>query len=149
MIRLDDALANVSALGFDTAPIIYFVEANPHYDALVAALFQRVASGMVRGLTSVITLSEVLVHPLGQGNTRLRDAYRRLLLNSSDFATLPIDAMVAERAADLRARYGLRTPDALQIATALNAGCTAFLTNDFRLQRVTEIRVLVLDEMAL
>jgi len=44
---------------------------------------------------------------------------------------------------------GLRTPDALQIATALNAGCTAFLTNDFRLQLVTEIRVLVLDEMEL
>jgi len=91
MITLDDALTNVIALGFDTAPIIYFVEANPHYDSLVTAIFQRVANGTVRGLTSVITLSEVLVHPLSQGNTPLRDAYHRLLLRSRDFATLAID----------------------------------------------------------
>jgi predicted nucleic acid-binding protein len=41
------------------------------------------------------------------------------------------------QAASLRARYGLRTPDALQISVALAAGCSAFLTNDARLQRVT------------
>jgi len=54
MITLDDALANVISLGFDTAPIIYFVEAHPRYDPLVSAIFQRVADGIVRGLTSVI-----------------------------------------------------------------------------------------------
>jgi predicted nucleic acid-binding protein len=56
---------------------------------------------------------------------------------------------VAEQAADLRARYGLRTPDALQIATGLTAGYAALLTDDARLQRVTELRVLVLDELEL
>jgi len=95
----------------------------------------------------VITLTEVLVHPLRQGNPRLSDEYRSLLLTSGDFQTLPIDAAMAEQGADLRARYGLRTPDALQIATALAAGCTALLTNDARLQRVTDLRVLVLDEL--
>jgi hypothetical protein len=44
---------------------------------------------------------------------------------------------VAERAAELRARYNLRTPDALQVATALVRRCEAFLTNDARLKRVT------------
>ena len=149
MMKLDAALAKVNALGFDTAPIIYFVEANPRYDSLVTAIFQRVANGTVRGITSVITISEVLVHPFSQGNTQLRDAYRRLLLNSRDFSTLAIDAAIAERAAELRARHGLRTPDALQLATALRSNCTAFLTNDIRLQRVTEIQVLVLDELEL
>ena len=97
----------------------------------------------------MITLSEVLVHPLSQGNIQLRDAYHRILLNSHDFATLSIDAAIAERAAELRARYGLRTPDALQIATALSAGCTAFVTNDVRLKRVTDLRVLILDDLVL
>jgi len=148
-MHLDAALTDVTALGFDTAPIIYFVEAHPRYDALVSAIFQRVANGTLRGLTSVITLSEVLVHPLSQGHTELRDAYRRLLLNSRDFSTLSIDAAIAERAAELRTRYRLRTPDALQIATALAAECTALLTNDRQLQRVTDLRVLVLDELEL
>jgi predicted nucleic acid-binding protein len=97
----------------------------------------------------VITLTEVLVHPFRQGNQHLGDQYRALLVTSRDFLTLHIDAAIAEQAADLRARYGLRTPDALQISAALAAGCTAFLTNDARLQRVTELRVLVLDELEL
>jgi len=37
--------------------------------------------------------------------------------------------------------------DALQIATALKASCQAFISNDRRLQRVTEICVFVLDEL--
>ena len=149
MMKLDDALMGVDRLGFDTAPVIYFVEAHPRYDALVTAVFQRVAAGTLSGVTSVITLTEVLVHPLRQANSRLGDEYRSLLLTSGDFQTLPIDAVVAEQAAVLRARYDLRTPDALQIATAIAAGCTALLTNDARLQRVTELRVLVLDDLEL
>ena len=76
--------------------------------------------------------------------------YRDLLLNSSDFQVLPIDAEVAEIAADIRARYNLRTPDALQVATALHAGCDAFLTNnDKHFQRVTDLQVLILNELEL
>jgi len=148
-MKLDDALTRVIELGFDTAPVIYFVEAHPRYDMLVTEIFQRVAAGALHGVTSVITLTEVLIHPLRQGDIRLSDKYRTLLLNSSNFETRSIDATIADQAADLRARYGLRTPDALQIATALAAGCDAFLTNDARLQRVTELRVLVLDEIEL
>lgn len=56
-------------------------------------------------------------------------------------------AVVAERAAALRARYDLRTPDALQIAAVQAAGCQAFLTNDHRLKRVTEPRVITVDDL--
>jgi hypothetical protein len=75
VIKLDDALAGADRLGFDTAPVIYFVEAHPRYDALVTEIFQRVATGALSGVTSVITLTEVLVHPLRQGNPRLGDEY--------------------------------------------------------------------------
>jgi predicted nucleic acid-binding protein len=49
----------------------------------------------------------------------------------------------------LRARYNLRTPDALQISAALETSCQAFLTNDTQLKRVTELRMLILDELEL
>ncbi len=44
-MKLDDALQGVSSLAFDTAPIIYFVEANPAHDKLVTNIFNRVAAG--------------------------------------------------------------------------------------------------------
>ncbi len=146
-MKLDDALKNISRLAFDTAPIIYFVEANPTYDGLVTAIFQRVESGEITGETSVITLCEVLVYPIRNQNFNLRQRYRDILQNSPNFFTRLIDSAVAERAAELRAKYNLRTPDALQIATALENGCEAFLCNDKNLKRVTELKILILDEI--
>lgn len=147
-MKLDDALAGVSHLGFDTVPIIYFAEANPRYATLAIQIFQRVANGSLTGITSVITFTEVLVQPIRRSDADLSHKYSNLLLNSANFETVAIDTAMAKRAAWLRARYNLRTPDALQLAVALESGCQAFLTNDILLKRVTELRVLVLDELS-
>lgn len=148
-MNLAAALVNVSTLAFDTAPIIYFVEANPTYDALVTAIFERVERGNIAGITSVISLCEVLVHPIRNQNINLQKRYREILQNSPNFYTEQINASIAESAARLRARHNLRTPDALQIATALENSCDAFLCNDNGLKRVTELKILVLDELQL
>ncbi len=148
-MKLEDALGNISLLTFDTAPIIYFVEANPKYDALVTAIFQRVEDAEITGITSVISLCEVLVHPIRNQNHVLKQRYLDILQNSPNFFTKFINASTAERAAELRAAYNLRTPDALQIATALENGCNAFLCNDKDLKRVTELQIFILDELEL
>lgn len=149
MIKIDDALSGVVRPGLDTAPFIYFIEANPSYDELVTEIFQRVSRGALTGFTSVITLSEVLVQPMRHQNLRLQQEYRDLLLVSRNLQSWEVSAAIAESAAALRVRYRLRTPDALQIATALEAGCQALLCNDTELRRISELRVLVLDDLEL
>ena len=149
MTLLDSALADVTRLGLDTAPIIYFVEAHPRYDALVTEVFQRIANGRLVGVTSVITLTEVLVQPLRRGELTLQRQYLDLLRHSDNIEIAGIDPAIAERAAELCARHNLRTPDALQIAAALLTGCQAFLSNDAALKRVMDLRVFVLDELTL
>ena len=114
---------------------------------LVTQIFQAIATARCIGITSVITLGEVLVQPLIRGDTRLQTEYRDLLLHSENLETFPIDSVAAEAAAGLRARYRIRMPDALQIAVAIGAGCEAFLTNDTAVRRVTELRVLILAEL--
>lgn len=147
MTTLDDALTDTTRLGFDTSPIIYFVEAHPRYGAVVQALFHRLESGSVSAVTSVVTLCEVLTQPIQKGNEVLQREYYHLLVTSGHFELRPICAYEAERAAELRGRYGLRTPDAIQLAVALNAGCEAFVTNDAALKRVSELRILLVDEL--
>ena len=149
MMRLDEVLQDITLLGFDTAPLIYFVERHPTYLDIMRTVLRRVEAGIITGCSSVVTLTEVLTLPIRVGNIALAQAYRDVLLYSRHFVLVSIDAAVAAQAADLRARYMLRTPDALQIAAALHRGCQAFVTNDARLKRVTDLQVLVLDELEL
>ena len=55
-----------------------------------------------------------------------------------------VSAAVIERATELRAKYNLKTPDALHYATAINVGATVFLTGDRAVSRCTEVPVEVL-----
>lgn len=125
MTKLDDALLGVTRLGFDTPPFIYFVERNPAYVDLVRAVLQRIDAGQIAGYSSAVTLTEVLTQPKRSQNIRVENEYRDLLLRSRNFLLATIDFIVAGSAADLRARYQLRTPDALQMAVAINVGCEA------------------------
>jgi hypothetical protein len=47
-------------IGLDTAPLIYFVEENPIYIALVDALFEALDRSEFRVITSTVTLAVVL-----------------------------------------------------------------------------------------
>jgi predicted nucleic acid-binding protein len=94
-------------------------------------------------------LSEVLVQPILSGRSDLQKSYRDLLLRSSNFRILPITVTIAEAAARLRAVYGLRLPDAFQIAFAIDSGCQAMVSNDHSMRRITELPILVLDDLEL
>jgi predicted nucleic acid-binding protein len=134
-------------IGLDTAPLIYFVEENPKYINLVGTLFESIAMGELRAITSVITLPEVMVHPYRRNNEALALRYRDILLNSEGPTTYSLDPASAEVAAQLRATFNLRTPDAIQIATVMSKGAEFFLTNDSHLPDLPALRVLVLDEL--
>jgi predicted nucleic acid-binding protein len=149
LIALGAALLGVSALGFDTSPFIYFIERDVARVGLLREIFRRVDAGILEGFTSAVTLTEVLTRPKLVGNRAIERQYRDLLLHSRHFTLVPIDAAIADSAAEQRARHRLRTPDAIQIAAALDVGCQAFLTNDRALRHVSRPRVLVLGELTL
>ena len=148
-MTVDDALRNVANIGIDTAPLIYFVENHPVFAPIVTEIFSRIDRGTIVGVVSMLTVTETLIHPKRYGNQVLEEQYRDILLNSQNIAAFVINAEIAERAADLRAHYSLRTPDAIQVATALVSGCDAFLTNDNDLARVSEINVIVVSSLTL
>jgi len=146
-MKIADALFGVDLLGVETAPFIYYTESRPTYADKMQAIFQRMNRGQFEILCSVITLSETLNKPIEANDQILISAYTSLFENTSGVTLVSVNKEIARRAAYLRAQYKLKTPDALHVATALETGCQAFLTNDLGLKRVSEIRVLVLDEL--
>lgn len=144
---LNDALASHATVGLDTPVFIYYFEDAATYANLAEEAFQQIISGSMRGVTSVVTLTEALTRPIRLSRRDLADVYVSVLRLMPNLSTLPITTRTAEMAAHLRATYRLRTPDALQVAASLGAGATAFITNDRRLRQVRELEVIVLDDL--
>jgi predicted nucleic acid-binding protein len=99
-------------------------------------------------VTSELTLLEVLVKPLKSSDQKLADLFRQVLFGTTGLTCMPIDRHVLELAAQLRASYQLRTPDAIHAATALRSGCSQFVTNDPQFRKIPGLLVSVLSEIA-
>jgi predicted nucleic acid-binding protein len=132
-------------VAFDSSPLIYYIEQHPEYAAVAEDLFGAVDHGDSLAITSVLTLLEVLVRPIRGGLLDLAHQYREILSGSRGISLFPVVAETCEISAKLRAKYEwIRTPDAIQVATALQNGADLIVTNDDRWRRLTEIQVLIL-----
>lgn len=147
MGALEEFLGRHQQFGVDTMVFIYHLEDHPTYAPLTQRIFEAWEEGRNVGVTSVITLLEILVKPKQEGNVEATQDYRELLTTLPNLHILDIDLALADLASDLRAKYRMRTPDALQLAAALHAGATGFISNDERLKRVAEIETLLLDDL--
>lgn len=134
-------------VGLDTAPLIYLIEQHPVYLEVTRLFFRGLERGEFKVVMSVVTLLEVLVYPLRQGNSTLAQQYRDILLNARNLTTIQVSPEIAGVAAQLRAAQNLRPLDAIQMATAIYEEATFFLTNDARLPSLSGLTVLVLDEL--
>jgi predicted nucleic acid-binding protein len=134
---------------FDRAPLIYYIERHPLLLPAARELFQALGGGTAHGVTSVLTLVEVLTKPFRDGREDVAREYRGVLTQAVGVALLPISSEVCEQAARLRAKHQwLRTPDALQVASALQHKANIVVTNDDRWKRLTEIPVITLGDYA-
>jgi len=130
----------------DTAPIIYLIEESDIYLKVIEDIFGHGKKEGNHIFSSVITLSEVLTQPLKNKRMDLVERYKDFLLSSDDFTIYSIDPLIAEKSSILRAKYEIKTPDALQLAVGIENDATLFVTNDNGLKKIKEIDVLVLKD---
>lgn len=131
----------------DTTPLIYFIEGHSSYHGMLKRLFASNDKGNFTFISSCVTLLEVLVQPLRLGRGDLVNQYQKILLQAKGINIFEINNEIAVRAATLRAGYNIKTPDALQIATALEFNANYFLTNDLRLKGVAGIQFITLADL--
>ena len=135
-------------VGLDTMIFIYAFEEHPAYLPLLRNFFSVLEKGEMEAVTSTITITECLVQPYRKKDFALAAHYMVLFRNFPHLSIIPMMDDVAERAAFLRAHYNLKTPDAIQVATALISGSRAFLTNNENLAPVEGIDILLLDQLS-
>ena len=125
----------------DTCVFIYFIEEDSKFIDIVLPIFEAIDQGKIFGVTSGITLLETLVIPFRHADDKLADRYEHMLTKSRGLKMYELDQDLLRQAAYLRANFGLKTPDALQIAAAIRGGCAVFVTNDRRLPKIDGLTI--------
>lgn len=139
MVRCLERLINYSLVALDTSIFIYHFEANFVYGKISREILQFVESGNIMGVTSVITLMEILVKPLALNRLDVARKYEILLKNFPNLSIVEIDHECAHKASVLRAKYQIKPADALQIAAFVKNGADIFITNDQRYNKLRSV----------
>jgi predicted nucleic acid-binding protein len=132
----------------DTSVWIYHFEDNATFGEGASRVIDELEAGKFRGIASELTLLEIIVKPLQLGRQDAADDYETLLSYFPHLDLVPISRDILLDAAALRARYRLRTPDAIQLATAFSTRATLAITNDEAWANIAGIETLLLKDLA-
>jgi len=136
-------------IALDTSTFIYQLEANPRYVSLTDEIFGWLERPGNSAVTSAITMTELLAHPYRRSDERQVDEFYATLSTYPNLEWVSATLSIADIAARLRAAHRMRTPDALQAATAIQAGASGMITNDSVFERVKQFETLVLEDLVL
>ncbi len=115
---------------------IYQIEGSQPYADIVHPIFDWLAKAKGTAVTSTTTMLELLVRPYQLSNLDLVNEFYALFSTYPNLIWTELTLEIADQAARIRAEHKLRTPDAIQAATALSAQATGFVTNDEVFSRI-------------
>lgn len=114
----------------DTVTLIYFLEQHPRYYQTAKDIFKKIELGEISSVISTLVFAELLVPAYRSKESKRAEKVVRILSNFPNLKIIPLTIDISITAARLRAIHGLRTPDAIHIATALEAKSSGIITND-------------------
>ncbi len=142
--------SQASSLCLDSAALIYHLEDVAPFADFTERIFRAVASGTTRCVISSLSVTELLTKPFAQQDHRAIALIENFLLTFPGLEIIPVNYSIARRAAELRAKYRLKTPDATITATALMTNTEALVTNDQQWNRLSpeNIKIIILNEQS-
>jgi len=145
--KLQKDLLSFKKIGLDSMVFIYQFSDHPQYGQLTNVVMELLGKKKIKAVTSAITIIEAFVKPEKESDLAILNEYENVFQHLPSLEILPIDWPLSRLTARLRAQYPtIRIPDAVQISAALFKECSAFLTNDNKLKKVKEIKVITLKD---
>ena len=147
MAALAPALAGHRLIALDTSVWIYHFEGSTALGQAADSVLEAISRGRIGAIASELVLLELLVAPLKKGAQDVADELEMALAHFPNLELMPVTRTVFVRAAEIRARYALRTPDSIVLATAMESGATLAVTNDDGWRKVEEVEILLLRDL--
>jgi predicted nucleic acid-binding protein len=134
-------------IGLDTSMFIFEVEENRKYIEIIHPIFRWLEKPESYGITSTVSMLGLLVHPYRRSDLDTVNKFYALLSTYPNLHWVELTLPVADAAARLRAEYNLKTPDAIQAASAMSLQATGFISNDPAFKRLNTLDMLILDDL--
>jgi len=141
--QLEGFLQRHKRIGLDTNILIDLIQGHSQFGPLAKRVFERIESGRNSGVCATLSLMEVLVQPYRLDDVSLVNQFYGLLTTYPCLSWVNLTADIADEAARLRARYDLKTPDAIIVASAILGEASGLIANDSTMKRITEVETLI------
>lgn len=132
----------------DANVFIYALEYEAPVGEAARRVFAHVGRGTASAVTSLLTLGELLPRAYREEDARLERAYETIFAGAPRLEIVPITDTVLRTAARRMATSRLRLPDAIHVASAIQARCDALVTEDAGIRSTSDLPVVRLNDPA-
>jgi len=139
------ALVEAGTVYVDASVLALHLTGNAAYLALTRALLHGFRDREFAGLTSAITIYQLLVEPYRSGRETVAEAAEQLVAALPGLELVPVSPTICRQAAQVQAQIGGGLPRAIQIATALAGNSEIYVTRRSTLRRIAGLSVAQLD----
>lgn len=131
-------------IALDTGIFVYALEDKGRFGEISRELLSKISAGKMNASISVLVLHEVLSGVYKKGMADKVPDYIEAITSGGKIEVVDFTKVISLRSALFRARYGLKTPDAIHLASAYEAGVKIFITPDRRIGRIKELKIRIL-----
>lgn len=138
------------SVALDSMIFIYLFEEDERFINKVKPLFKAIEKGNLKGVTSIVSPLEVLSAPKLEKELEKKNAFARFFQKTPNVTVHPLSWEIMEKAAGLRRKNtSLKAPDAIQLATAIEAKSRLYITNDKKLKkiRIKSLTIILVNEI--
>jgi len=136
-----EELVNHKRVALESSVFILALEGNKDFPQ-ASELFRVLAVARAEVFASVLTITEVINKSYEIGDTKRVPARLDFIHGGGRINVIDVSQAIALKAAQLRAKYHLKTPDAIHLATAIEANCDVFFTADKDFQiNISEVKI--------
>lgn len=136
-------LLKLQPVFIDTAIFIYLFEDHPKYASIIQPVFDMLSTGKLNTVTSIFTVAEVLTRPIEEKDNELVKHYQEIFTQIKNLSVATPNYSVSIKAAEIRAQYKFGLIDSFQLALASEYKCGSFFTNDFKLKKCTDLKIIL------
>ena len=145
--RFKKDLTQGNRCAFDSMMFVYVFEANPAYFPLVQTAFSLLEEGKIEVITSIITPIEILSNPALEKFPEKIKLYSNFFRVMKGLEVQDLSWDLVDQSSYLRRTYNLRTPDAIQLATAIVSKAKIFVTNDESFRKIKDFPIIFLKDL--